>query len=139
MMSGEALIGGGILIGKVATMKTTMDTITKASIPFHYKEDAITSMPISMKAALSIQTKIVRQFWYPRTWISRLELAPVLMAFTLKLMRAKLVVETKNRLQGSAPVLMEALARWWVQLMMGLMMVVCVRTVKTNHRYLQYL
>nr|AIF06111.1 hypothetical protein [uncultured marine group II/III euryarchaeote KM3_18_H05] len=120
-------------------MKTTMDTITKASIPFHYKEDAITSMPISMKAALSIQTKIVRQFWYPRTWISRLELAPVLMAFTLKLMRAKLVVETKNRLQGSAPVLMEALARWWVQLMMGLMMVVCVRTVKTNHRYLQYL
>ena len=122
-------------------MKTTMDTITKASIPFHYKEDAITSMPISMKAALSIQTKIVRQFWYPRTWISRLELAPVLMAFTLKLMIAlKLVVETKNRLQGSAPVLMEALARWWVQLMMmGLMMDVCVRTAKTNHRYLQYL
>ncbi len=122
-------------------MKTTMDTITKASIPFHYKEDAITSMPISMKMALSIQTKIVRQFWYPRTWISRLELAPVLMAFTLKLMIAlKLVVETKNRLQGSAPVLMEALARWWVQLMMmGLMMDVCVRTAKTNHRYLQYL
>lgn len=122
-------------------MKTTMDTITKASIPFHYKEDAITSMPISMKMALSIQTKIVRQFWYPRTWILRLELAPVLMAFTLKLMIAlKLVVETKNRLQGSAPVLMEALARWWVQLMMmGLMMDVCVRTAKTNHRYLQYL
>ena len=98
-------------------------------------------MPISMKAALSIQTKIVRQFWYPRTWISRLELAPVLMAFTLKLMLAlKLVVETKNRLQGSAPVLMEALARWWVQLMMmGLMMDVCVRTAKMNHRYLQSL
>ena len=122
-------------------MKTTMDTITKASIPFHYKEDAITSMPISMKAALSIQTKIVRQFWYPRTWISQLELAPVSMVSTLKLMRAlKLVVETKNRLQGSAPVLMGALARWWGQLMMmGLMMDVCVRTAKTNHRYLQYL
>ena len=128
-------------------MKITMDTITKARIQFHYKEDAITSMPISMKAALSIQTKIVRQFWYPWTWISRLEPAPVSMVFTLKLMRAlKLVVETKNRLetknclQGSAPVLMEALVKWWVQLMMtALMTDVCVGIAKTNHRYLQSL
>jgi hypothetical protein len=94
-----------------------------------------------MKAALSIQTKIVRQFWYLWTWISRLEPAPVSMVFTLKLMRAlKLVVETKNRLQGSAPVLMEALVKWWVQLMMtALMMDVCVGIAKTNHRYLQSL
>jgi len=122
-------------------MKITMDTITKARIQFHYKEDAITSMPISMKAALSIQTKIVRQFWYPWTWISRLEPVPVSMVFTLKLMRAlKLVVETKNRLQGSAPVLMEALVKWWVQLMMtALMMDVCVGIAKTNHRYRQSL
>lgn len=122
-------------------MKTTMDTITKARIPFHYREDAITSMPISMKAALSIQTKIVRQFWYPRTWISRLELAPVLMVFTLKLMRTlNLVPKTKNCLQGSAPVLMEALVRWSARLMMmALMMDVCVGIAKTNHRYLQYL
>ena len=63
------------------------------------------------------------------------------MVFILKLMIAlKLVVETKNRLQGSAPVLMEALVKWLVQLMMTvLMMDVCVRTAKTNHRYLQYL
>lgn len=98
-------------------------------------------MPISMKAALSIQTKIVRQFWYPRTWISRLELAPVLMVFTLKLMRTlNLVPKTKNCLQGSAPVLMEALVRWSARLMMmALMMDVCVGIAKTNHRYLQYL
>jgi hypothetical protein len=50
------------------------------------------------------------------------------------------VVETKNRLQGSAPVLMEALVKWWVQLMMtALMMDVCVGIAKTNHRYLQSL
>ena len=94
-----------------------------------------------MKVMFSVQMWRMRQFWQPWTWISLLEPAPVSMVFTLKLMRAlKLVVETKNRLQGSAPVLMEALVKWWVQLMMtALMMDVCVGIAKTNHRYLQSL